>query len=437
MKKIFISLIALAVLVTVGAIVFLSNQIEADESEYNFFGWAWSDNIGWIEFPAEGSWGVNIEQDGTLEGWGWSDNIGWIKFDSPMHHSSEDYPEEPKQSAFIEDLEFGGWIRACSATVNGDCVSEMFSVEDSKANQWDGWIKLSEVEVDLKDDDLSGDHIRGKAWGSDVVGWVYFSHLDYSGEMSAEFQTRTTFFRDSFEIENFALDEIRHCDPPAGESKVLLSWDYVLPYPAGDDGKEIKDASYIIKNGSKETLPVNINLTFLPGEDTIQATTSLKITNNPGDILYFGSGNNTLELIVTNQYGVELKDEDGNYPSITVPVNPHAHPFPVIEKADRTEPEEEGGEECEIHYFIDYDGSASDSYDIPRSLNYYWTFGANNVDPQTSDLEKESVRYFDPYKKGTTKLEVTDSSGYSCYTTIPVNITLMPRWKEVAPFIKE
>lgn len=449
MKKIFISLIALAVLITVGAIMFSSNEIEADESEYNFFGWAWSDNIGWIEFPAEGPWGVNIEQDGTLEGWAWSDNIGWIKFDSPMSHSSETYPEAPNQSAYTEEGSFHGWIRACSATVDGDCESEMYEVDDSKEGQWSGWIKLSgeledETEYGLEveqNEDPEGDYIRGRAWGSDVVGWVYFSHLDYEGDNSTDFQTKTTFFRDSFQIENFALDTIQHCGPVAGQSTVFLSWDYVLPAPAGEGGKTITDASYIIKNGSIETDSININLNFQEGEDRITATRSLYITDDCSDILCFGSGNNDLELIVTNQYEIEFKDDDGDYPSVIVTTNPHAHPFPVIDYTDReeevcTEPEEEEEEEeCEIQYWIDYDASDSEVYSgLP---SYAWSFGGINVSPQTSSAESESVRYFDPYEPETTTLRVTDASGYYCESSMQVNITVMPRWKEVPPFIEE
>lgn len=135
--------------------------------------WAWSSNIGWVDFR---DIAIN-ENNGLLSGYGWSPNIGWIKF-----HDLSDYPNNGARGNPAQmDLNTGvvsGWIRACAGTVGGetpktgaDCRSM-----DSRTDGWDGWIELADdrksndrVRMDLKTGKLSG-----FAWGSDVIGWLNF-----------------------------------------------------------------------------------------------------------------------------------------------------------------------------------------------------------------------------------------------------------------------
>jgi len=70
-------------------------QVEADEND-NVWGWAWSENIGWISFNGV-NYGVNIDPaSGDFSGYAWSENIGWIKFDP-----AGPYPNPPINSADI------------------------------------------------------------------------------------------------------------------------------------------------------------------------------------------------------------------------------------------------------------------------------------------------------------------------------------------------
>ena len=46
----------------------------------NVSGFAWSENIGWINFNGS-NYGVNVSPlNGKLSGFAWSENIGWISF---------------------------------------------------------------------------------------------------------------------------------------------------------------------------------------------------------------------------------------------------------------------------------------------------------------------------------------------------------------------
>jgi len=105
----------------------------------NVWGWAWSENIGWISFNKDpyianghtvvtgggGSqpYGVTINPDGTFTGYAWSENIGWIRFDPPGP-----YPDAPSWSAKVSlsgNQPVTGWARACSVFQSG-CSGDYF-----------------------------------------------------------------------------------------------------------------------------------------------------------------------------------------------------------------------------------------------------------------------------------------------------------------------
>ena len=115
-----------------------------------------------------GLYGVNIDLAGTgdFSGYAWSENIGWINF-AP----TSGYPSTPLHGARLEGNTVTGWARACAGTVNGDCASA------SRADGWDGWIKLSDTVAPLYgvNYDPATGLFSGYAWGSNVVGWVDFA----------------------------------------------------------------------------------------------------------------------------------------------------------------------------------------------------------------------------------------------------------------------
>lgn len=131
-------------------------------------GYAWSDNIGWIDFTCSN---VPVRSDGKIEGYAWanpsddvagSNNIGWISF-----NSADTAP--CGSAARISGTALSGWAKALSADGNG----------------WDGCISLSGsspaygVTVPGGTDSSGG--LAGYAWGSDVVGWIDFTPTAYNG----------------------------------------------------------------------------------------------------------------------------------------------------------------------------------------------------------------------------------------------------------------
>jgi hypothetical protein len=47
----------------------------------NLSGYAWSKNVGWINFDPDGDEGVTIDPaTGSFDGYAWAENVGWIHF---------------------------------------------------------------------------------------------------------------------------------------------------------------------------------------------------------------------------------------------------------------------------------------------------------------------------------------------------------------------
>ncbi len=189
MKK-YLANILIGIVLLLGGFLVLVNfngndikQTKADSSD-NVYGWAWSDNIGWISFNCYNDYnginamearclgndyGVNIDPvTGIFSGYAWSDNIGWISF----------------QQADLLGCPSG----ICAAQVNlvtGE-LSGWAKVVNSTSVDY-GWIKLrdltpgKEYQVNI---DTTTVHFGGYGWGGGpteeaVIGWISFAGANY------------------------------------------------------------------------------------------------------------------------------------------------------------------------------------------------------------------------------------------------------------------
>lgn len=131
-------------------------------------GWAWSSNIGWIEFnPLNG--GVFIDDtSGDFSGYAWSDNIGWISFES------SDVSGCPSGTCVANvDLTAGGevigWAKALSASGGWDGFISMNCINT-------GTCATSDYKVSYN---ATLGEFSGYAWGSSVIGWLSFKGTSY------------------------------------------------------------------------------------------------------------------------------------------------------------------------------------------------------------------------------------------------------------------
>lgn len=166
----------------------------------NVFGWAWSDNVGWIKmnnctdnnqngvvdapaddpscYSEQDAHGVYVNNggtvddiggSGTLAGYAWNDTVGWINFADLTGPNGSD------QVATLNNLNnnvgaITGWARA----LTGDSTPG-----------FDGWIKLSDslfpTGIGHEDGDAGLTYNRktarivGSMWGGEVLGWIRFN----------------------------------------------------------------------------------------------------------------------------------------------------------------------------------------------------------------------------------------------------------------------
>lgn len=114
-------------------------------------GYAWSSNIGWIEFDPDN---IQVNTDGSIVGYAWSSNVGWLQFGglSGAPTSADD--------AKIQNDRITGWAKFLSA--------------DGTVSGWDGWV-LFGGQTHWVNLDSNTNQFSGYAWGDDVVGWIDFS----------------------------------------------------------------------------------------------------------------------------------------------------------------------------------------------------------------------------------------------------------------------
>jgi len=184
----------------------------------NLYGFAWSENLGWISFNSKNcdtdgdgtmevgegtvgcppvgtiipAYGVYLPKGGTeqrfFKGYAWSANIGWIRFDPPDAASTDPLVTDCHNSPayLLSGNEAGGLVRACAGAANTDCSGGA----NSAAGGWDGWICLQGVGAFSYRVTLpapSYDEFRDWAWGGGgtstngtnaVVGWISFNCLN-------------------------------------------------------------------------------------------------------------------------------------------------------------------------------------------------------------------------------------------------------------------
>ncbi len=153
--------VALVVLVVgLSTILGSPKNVASQSTGVAITGFAWSDNIGWIDLNCTNSgvcgtdhFGLSVNSSGVLSGYAWSDNIGWV-------------------SANASDLT-GCPNGPCTATITGGVLSGWLKAISADNNGWDGWISLSGSNYGLT---LASGSFSGYAWGSTNVGWVDFEY---------------------------------------------------------------------------------------------------------------------------------------------------------------------------------------------------------------------------------------------------------------------
>jgi hypothetical protein len=120
-----------------------------------------SGGVGWISLSGGSdpctsqSYGLDIDGSGNISGYAWSENIGWIQFGGLS--SFPVGPGTQSVNSRIVGNAFQGWARA-------------LAYADAQAGGWDGWISLAGTGYGVT---VAGTALAGYAWGDDVMGLIF------------------------------------------------------------------------------------------------------------------------------------------------------------------------------------------------------------------------------------------------------------------------
>jgi len=427
---------------------------------HNVWGYAWSENIGWISFSCQNcdsdldgnldgdacgsgssiDYGVDIDPNtGLFSGYAWSENIGWIQFDAgyptgetPTYSACLDLPGTGQVCDGTGDYTVSGWARVLAP------VGQPFSVSGG----WDGWIKLSGSWADGVTLNSTPDpsEFEGWAWGSDVVGWVSFNRTNcdtdgdgksnggtgcpISGTTVANYKVMTSLNSLPYAESLFIKNEEYCANSPLG--LVEFNWTY-----KDDDGdSQVQYHLQVATDSGFENKVVN-NIADQGVVVGGVGTAVVNVKQNP-------TGPLDIAYDKTYWWRIKVKDTAENWSSdwIEGPTSfdTPAHPYPnpdfswdPLDPSAGVEVTFEDKSSC-------YTGTGSDTCQNLAS-SYLWEFGDGETTSQPTDEPMGNTTHT-YYVSGdyTVRLEVTDDVGM-CPAVFPLTAALpLPIWQETSPF---
>jgi hypothetical protein len=452
LKKYLANILIGAVLLLGGFLIlvnFNSNNVEeikAGSSDNVYvYGWAWSDNIGWISFNcyndynenavmgdvmedrcAGHDYGVNIDSvTGALSGYAWSDNIGWISF------NQADLAGCPSGTCQAEVImsgsnagEVSGWAKAINST-----------------NQNYGWIKLRDLTdgyaVDI---DTTTGHFGGYGWGGGpddeaIIGPVSFN-CDTGGAGGADICTTQSnyyvwtdpgLFNQRPYIQNTSITPPTDEDFCDNSASYFLSWVF-----RDDDAPDAYENTYEIEITNTGT---GASGTFSPGvypPDTVVDGDIQSLGIHVMDSEDLSASPPQVTYSQTYAWQIRVQDDKGLWSHDIIPweIGPG---FTVPEEypdcSFSFDPEKPHiGQEITFT-----DTSNPGSYAI---VGWLWDFGDGTTclpDCGSGTNQNPSHTYFEVAPRIIT-LTITDADGRTCSTSTTVNIRPGdPDYDEVIP----
>ena len=436
MKKIVFLILTLVILVICGVLFLVisqrGEQVQAGAGD-NVFGWAWSENIGWLSFnntTGGGStdYGVNIDSGGLFSGYAWSENIGWLSFNQAELAGCPSGACRAEMDTATGQV--SGWARALAY---GD--------------GWDGWISLRGtnygVSVDPNPASPTYQEFFGWAWGNTVVGWLSFNCANSEtgnvcGTSNYKVQTSFSFNQPPNPPTNLSENLIPCAwgtSPQVAPGlAIILSWDYSDPEGDPQLGYEVwvdEDAGF---SGAKFNHRVETGLASSYALGLFQ--------DDEGDWL------STLAWSTTYYWKVRVKDSASQLwsgfsetDSFTTPL--HAYPDPEFNWFPTSPTEGEIVQFCATQEAGACSEDKSTCYSVGGSIpspscsgkTFLWTFpGGTEFATGSSPISENPLVKFTSIGSKDISLEITDDIA-PCTRLKTVGVMWpLPRWKEVAPF---
>jgi hypothetical protein len=411
----------------------LSYKIVHAASGGNVFGWAWSENIGWVSFNcdhttdgtlspnnintcATSGYSVDINEDGNFSGYAWSSNVGWIDFMPTADLTTYPdcgYPSIPCQTVKHSADAVAGWAK-------------ILSLED------DGWLKMRKGTSDSGDDygvsiNSSGD-FSGWAWNGGGIGWVSFNakDCDTNGNNFLDIacggdDTTTTYIDYKVHADLNTPPTATNLTAPNNNPCTESAFNTYLKWNFNDTTGDTESAYQIIfdddpnltdplfdtgKCDSSKTDPYNGLCRIAPGADRYPAHTQLNLSS--GTQYYWW-------VKVWDDKGAESVWAESSFTT-------YLHEFPEVDFS--LSPSNPSKDE-EVTF-----SDNSFCYDADSTCNSWeWTIVDatlfNEDDPQNP------IYKFTSSGSKNVTLKVTDDDDYYCDKSGLVNVNVaLPTWKE-------
>jgi len=417
-----ILLIFFVVVLIIATLYFFDNQkikkVQAGTDE-NVFGWAWSENIGWISFNNNTTggesvnYGVNIGSDRIFSGYAWSENIGWISFNQAELSGCPSGACLAKVD--LSSHEVSGWARALAP------------VGDPQAGGWDGWISLRGSNYGVEINNTSH-QFEGWAWGGDdsdstaVIGWISFNCNNPETPTAcsdSDYKVETSFgFNQSPAATNLTVVPSDYC---TYSLPTKFSWNFSDP--------DVGDV--------QEYYQVQIDNNFDFSSIYID---SGKIHSSSGSYVASGFLYNTpyyWKVKVWDNIGADSGWIPG--PSFTTPS--HKYPAPEFTWSPSSPSANEIVQLCAVQTGVcPIDQSICyNSSNNPISCSgktFLWTLptGAEFASTSVASTKNPQIKFTDSGNY-TVTLKITDNViGGSCTKTHQIQATLpLPEWEETTP----
>jgi len=448
---------------------FTTSTSAPSSGSFNIYGWAWSDNIGWISFNCDNpellscstsNYRVGIDSSGSFSGYAWAGGgenadsslvatIGWIKFDPPADFATYpvngypdadfpysaclDLPGPGQDCDGVGDYTVSGWARAYRAIEPGG----------QTLGGWDGWIKLRGIWANGVSLNNSPDpsEFEGWAWAGDVIGWISFNCFNKGVCGDSDYKVSTS----SNQLPNKSTDleeKWRCCGgipSVAKRTSLFLNWTYSDPNGNPQAAYEVwVDESSDFSNPKFNNI---VDPGPCLGSDCSYAVNL--VDDDEGDWLDIPPLPGGLVWATTYWWKVKVKNSNNVWSNFSDPksfITPNrASPIPnfILNPASP--------ETGEVVNFTDeskcylFNGVADIEYDCDaggNEITYEWDFDDGSP---VSTFKGSTTHTYSDLGKRTVRLQVTDDLvglGLGmCYKEETIELKLpLPTWREITPF---
>lgn len=452
-------------------------------TEDNVYGWAWSENFGWMSFNCINTftcgttgYGVNVDRaTGEFEGYAWSPNVGWISF------AENNYPA----------VGFSGCVDNSTCddrNSNGCSLCYNYSPGNNGLYGWakilsfgdEGWIKFDHgqlgYEVTASPDTgfFSGWAWNGNTTDADAeaetgVGWISFNCEDTEAGCSVPGYRVVGDFVNNFpEVANLTAPNWSFAEACSayGALQTFLEWDFI----DRDAGACEKAYQIIVSENTSTSTPIldtgKCEGTYSGGEcyggaDTGACQSTVTANRfNLKNALASASSTETLQYNKAYYWWVKVWDDrdlesdwyqfdasitesgddhvltdnqSGNLSDLTFTTFKHKMPNPSFSWWPLYPNIGENVAFTDTSKIY-----ATGNPDTPQDCNvgqcdYYWTF--EQAVPLTStDADPSEIKFKQGGSMNVT-IKVTDGDGYYCHNSANVeNVSVcLPLWQEKRP----